>query len=186
MTEPTRPSCLVTPIPFPSTATGFEAAFETETPTFQSDQLLFLTEDNMSPRGLWSDVAPLEFDRSAPPVDAPGFYDVNGWASYVYAYTGPVGVPMCVTNPVIVAQVSKPVNLGMVEVFAIRPNGEAITNQTYWIDQDFDQAYLCNPATGDVSRTSETNVNGKFKINTTNAVKTGILSPTLDFECGPV
>ena len=63
----------------------------------------------------------------------------------------------------------------------MRPNGTVLSNEPCWIDQDFAQAYLCNPATGDVSRTNTTNYNGKFQINTNGAVTTGILSHNLNY-----
>jgi hypothetical protein len=96
--------------------------------------------------------------------------------------------------------VGKPVSLQTWRnVRAYRPNGEALTNQyleggtspteylitsnqSFWIEADLDQAYLCDPTTGDVPRTSQTNYDGTFKIDTNNAVKAGIVSA--DFASG--
>ena len=151
----------------------FEVAINTETPSFQPINYYFDGRNYpmQSPAGYTF--------QSRPPANYVlcSSLPVDDWIMSLYG-----GVPVASTNPVIVAQVGKPVNLqSWSQLIAIRPDGSPITNQFCWIDQDFAQAYLCDPATGDVARTSQTNYNGKFKIDTTHAIPTGILSPNLNF-----
>jgi hypothetical protein len=151
----------------------FEAALNTETPTFQPVNYFF-------------------DGRSYPLSDNGGnAYESAPPATYMFCSPLPATdwmtgyewiFPIAITNPVIVAQVGRPVNLQCwAQEMAVRPNGKVITNQIYCVDQDFAQAYLCNPVTGDVPRTSQTNYNGTFKIDTNNAITTGVLSPNLNY-----
>jgi hypothetical protein len=160
----------------PSTSFTFEVALDTETPTLQTVNYYF--DGRNYP--IWDGYG-LE-GKSQPQVgDIPNSFLVyeDGWIVIPGAF---VTIPVAVTNPVIIAQVGKPVNLQCwSQLNAVRPNGMQITNQSCWIDQDFAQAYLCDPATGDVPRTNQLNYNGKFKIDTNTAVMTGILSPNLNY-----
>jgi hypothetical protein len=158
----------------PNMEFAFEAALQTETNTFQATNYYFDARDY--PLSDNADEGNPSL-RSSPPVTDYGPYVADGWIPLsVY----PISVS--VTNPVIVAQVGKPVHLqAWSAVIAVRPNGQQITNTTYWMDQDFEQAYLCSPTNGDVPRTSQPNVNGKMKIDTNSAVTTGILSPNIDY-----
>jgi hypothetical protein len=155
----------------PNTNFNFEAALQTETPTFQTINYYF--DGREYPVGEWDGPALRSLPAALPPTWG------DGWQSDGWNDTFPVSV----TNPVIVAQVGRPVNLqSWSQVMPVRPNGSVLTNEPCWLDQDFAQAYLCNPATGDVPRTTATNYNGKFKIDTNAAVSTGILSPNLNYS----
>jgi hypothetical protein len=159
----------------PNMSFTFEVALDTETPTLQTINYYFDGRNYPIFDGYGSEY------KSQPQVDIPNsspLYE-DGW---IVIPGEMVTIPVAVTNPVIIAHVGKPVNLQCwSQLIAVRPNGTQITNQSCWIDQDFAQAYLCNPATGDVPRTSQTNYNGKMKINTNTAVTTGILSPNLNY-----
>ena len=154
----------------------FEVALETETPTLQPVGYYF--DGRQYP--LLDTGYGITFSSSAPPIVPAG--TMPGWSEYPYESPYGYAVAIAMTNPVIVGQVGRTVNLqGWSGVIAVEANGTPITNQVYFLDQDFDQAYLCNPATGDVPRTTALNYNGAYKINTNTAVKTGILSPNLNF-----
>jgi len=154
----------------------FEAALQTETPSIQT--LNYFFDGRQYPVQSESGYC----QRSCPPIAAPDQIGFDGWME--------IGLfdldldPVSITNPVIIVQVGRTAHLqAWSQVVAVRPNpnGQAITNLPYWIDQDFAQAYLCNPATGDVPRTSQPNLNGKMMIDTNAAVSTGILSPNLNY-----
>jgi hypothetical protein len=154
----------------------FEVALETETPTLETVGYYF--DGRQYP--LFDPGYGITFSSSAPPIVPPG--TMPGWSEYPYQSPSGYPVTIAMTNPVIVGQVGRPVNLqAWSGVIAVHANGTPITNQVYFLDQDFDQAYLCDPLTGDVPRTSALNYNGAYKINTNTAVPTGILSPNLNF-----
>ena len=117
------------------TSFTFEVALQTETPTLQAINYYF--DGRQYPI---ADSSGYEF-KSQPPADNPYWsplYAGEDWmASDAIPFDGVF--PVAITNPVIVAQVGRPVNLqSWAEVVAVT-NGTPITNLSYWIDQDFDQ-----------------------------------------------
>ncbi|MGP8200622.1 MAG: chitobiase/beta-hexosaminidase C-terminal domain-containing protein [Limisphaerales bacterium] len=166
----------------PTMSSTFEVAVSNETPSFQTINFYFDPRQYPVSSQLGDNQAP--WSRTCPPLGFSALSPPQGWMLFeTMSFPEDWWIePDAVTNPVVVAQVGRPVNLQAWEqVLAVRLNGVVLTNQSYWIDQDIGQAYLCNPVTGDVPRTNQLNYNGEFKIDTNAAVQTGIMSPSLDF-----
>jgi len=164
----------------PTSNFTFEVALQTETPTLQTMNYYFdgrqypVVEESEYTGTFYMPVppAPISYDEhySSSPTD-------DGWEEW----QGEV-YPVPVTNQVIVGQIGRTINLqAWSQVMVIHADGTPMTSQINWIDQDFAHAYLCDPVTGDVPRTSQTNYNGKYMIDTNSATNTGILSPNLNF-----
>ena len=87
-----------------------------------------------------------------------------------------------IENPMLTMGVEETVRVnGYAKQAILRANGQAISNQFVYVQQYFDKAFLCEDVNGDVPRTTEGNPGGKKKINLSQAVQSGLLSPYGDF-----
>jgi hypothetical protein len=158
---------------------------------FTIQSLVDSTEVVVTP-GNDADITGLQSDyRVFSDVEQPAFlpteYYFGGsfWGDYIDAAPPSTEYPygQGQTNPLMVASVGSTYTLQAWSKLAIYPpgSGTPVPDRYGYIEQYWDKAYLCDPATGDVPRTGEDNVGGKKKINTATAIQTGLLSPFGEF-----